>query len=152
MRMLITPTDVMSLAFSRDEHYNVAVVTDLDIAAAEERYLCPIVGRTLYDKLLAGNYPSLKADYVAPMVAAWTRYLVEPLLASRCDICVEGHATTADNVSLAERCRSLRLRARTLTRSLAEHLNAQASDYPEYNPNTNPLNRCSIDGNIVQVY
>ena len=39
-----------------------------------------------------------------------------------------------------------------LTRALAEHLNTQASDYPEYNPDTNPLNRCSIDGNIVQVY
>lgn len=152
MKTLITPTEVMSLAFSAEEMYNVAVVTDLDIAAAEERYVRPIVGRELYDKLLAGDYPSLKDDYVAPLVATWTRYIVEPLLASRCDVCHEAGSTAAENEATAERCRSLRLRARTLSRALAEHLNSRAEDYPEYNPYANPLNRCSIDGNIVQVY
>lgn len=152
MNTLITPTDVMQLAFSSDELYNTSVITNLDIAAAEERYLHPIVGRALYDKLLKGNYPSLTSDYVAPMVAAWTRYIVEPLLASRCDVCMATGGSSADNEATTERCRSLRLRARTLSRALAEHLNTQASDYPEYNPDTNPLNRCSIDGNIVQIY
>ncbi len=152
MKTLITPEEVMRLAFSTDEVYNIAVITDLDIATTEERYLCPIVGHELYDKLLAGNYPSLRDDYIAPQVAAWTRYIVEPLLASRCDVCMATSSSSADNEATTERCRSLRLRARTLSRALAEHLNTRATDYPEYNPDKNPLNRCSIDGNIVQVY
>lgn len=152
MKTLVTPREVMSLAFSTDEVYNIAVVTDLDIRAAEERYLRPIVGRELYEQLLEGSYPSLRDDYIAPQVAAWTRYIVEPLLASRCDTCLEAATSTAENEATAERCRSLRLRARTLSRALTEHLNTRAADYPEYTPDTNPLNRCSIDGNIVQVY
>lgn len=151
MNTLISPNEVVALAFSPEEVYNNAVITELDVATAEERYLRPLLGQALYDKFLEGNYQSLKDEFVAPVVAVWTRYLVEPLLASRCDACSFAEATAASNEALAERCRQLRLRARTLSRGLTHHLNSRVADYPEYNPDENHLNRCSIDGNIVQI-
>lgn len=152
MRSLITPAEVLSSAFSPEEMYTSAAVSELDIAAAEERYLVPVLGRALYDKLLAGNYQSLRLNYIIPQVAAWTRYMVEPLLASRCHVCHTAKPSAAENEALEERRRSLKLQARALTRALVEHLNTSAALYAEYNPTNNPLNRCSIDGNIVQVY
>ena len=150
MNTLITPAEVFDLAFSHEEMYNASVVTDLDIAAVEERYLIPILGRTMYEAISGGEYDELKTNFIAPMVAAWTRYMLEPLLASRCGLCHETKATSAENTALEERRQVLRQRARILTRTLSDNLNAAA--YPEYDPKQNPLNRCSIDGNIVQIY
>ena len=36
--------------------------------------------------LVNGGYYELHANYVEPMLSAWVRYLVEPLLAERCGI------------------------------------------------------------------
>lgn len=152
MNTLITPAEVYDVAFSATEPYDSSVLTALDIATAEERYLRPIVGDELYDALLDGSYPELRNGYVLPMVAAWTRYLVEPLLATRCGVCHGAKPTVAENEAAMERCRLFRKRAQTLARNLAKHLNSSCSAYPEYDPNKNPLNRCSIDGNIVQIY
>lgn len=151
MNTLITPAEILDSAFSPEELYDVMVITPTDIATAEERYLIPIVGRELYDALLAGEYESLRINYVLPAVAAWTRRIIEPLLASRCGICHDHQPTAAEAEVLRERCRSLGLKARTLSRRLAKQLNATADDYPEYDPMRNSLNRCSLDGDIVQV-
>jgi ABC-type oligopeptide transport system ATPase subunit len=49
------------------------------------------------------------------------------------------------------RLRSLRRKASTLLRRLSDHLNASGGDYAEYNPKNNPLNHCSIYGDIIQI-
>lgn len=152
MNTLITPAEVYDVVFSATEPYDSSVFTTLDIATAEERYLRPIVGDGLYNALLKGSYPELRSGYVLPMVAAWTRYLVEPLLATRCGVCHGINPTAAENKATKERCRLLRKRSRTLSRQLTEHLNSSAAEYPEYDTDKNPFNRCSIDGGIVQIY
>ena len=48
--------------------------------------------------------------------------------------------------------RALRDKAVALTRRLVDHLNSNDKVYVEYKPENNPLNRCFIYGNIVQVY
>ena len=55
---------------------------------------------------------------------------------------------TTGSINIAPYIRS---KARTLSRRLSDHLNAHSDEYPEYNPNANPLNRCSIDGDIIQI-
>lgn len=151
MNTLITPAEVFALAFSTTEPYEVSVVTALDVATAEERYLRPILGRELYDAMVGGSYTELRTTHVAPAVAAWTRYLIEPLLATRCGVCHGEGATTAENEALGSRRLLLRQRARTLSHQLTEYLNTSAAEFPEYEPKRNPLNRCFIDGNIVQI-
>ena len=151
MKTLITAERAYALVFSTEEPYSAAAITEADIAEAESRYLMPIVGEELYNALAA--YSDLVAEYVEPMVAAWVRYIVEPHLAARCCTCyVEGRVTEAVNDHTERVMRALRAKAVALTRRLSDHLNSHSADYAEYNPKTNPLNRCFIYGNIVQVY
>lgn len=146
MTTIITPTDVYSLAFSIEENYNVSVVKESDIAIAESRYLLPVVGEGLYSKLINGGYYDLRVNYVAPMLSAWTRYIVEPLLAERCAL---GHGAVAVDKQVLTR---LKMMAMEQSRRLSRYLDEHSDEYPEYNPVDNPLNHCSIDGNIVQIY
>ena len=40
--------------------------------------------------------------------------------------------------------------AEALLRRAAEHLDAHRTEFPEYDPHENILNRCTTDGNFVQ--
>lgn len=152
MKTLITASQVISLAFSPEEPYSSSLITTSDIIEAESRHLRPIVGDDLYNAMLQGSYGELVDDYVAPMVAAWTRYIVEPLIPSRtCTIHTTERITEAMNDYAERQMRALGDKASTLSRRLSDHLNANCSSYAEYNPNSNPLNRCFIYGNIIQV-
>ena len=146
MRTILTVDTLLSHVFTSEENYNFSMVTEADIAVAESRYLLPIVGERLYERLLEGEYEELRDEYVAPMLGAWTRYIVEPRLAERCGI---GHGESRVDRETMWHLRSV---ASALSRRLGEHLNAKSEDYAEYNPCDNILNHCSIDGNIVQIY
>ena len=146
MNTLLTPIEIFNLAFSDEENYNISSVKESDIAVAESRYLLPIIGEELYACLLDGDYADLLREYIAPMLGAWTRYIIEPMLAERCGL---SHGTkTVDAVVLAR----LRVMAMVQSHRLSDYLNANTDEYSEYNPIDNPLNHCSIDGNIVQIY
>jgi hypothetical protein len=145
MKTIITPIDVYNIAFSVEESHTPSAVKEADIAMVESRYLIPVVGESLYSAILLGRYSELRSEYVVPMLCAWVRYVVEPLLAERCNY---GRGTAVD-VELMAR---LKLMAMSHTRRLSDYLNAHTEEFAEYNPIDNSLNHCSIDGNIVQVY
>jgi hypothetical protein len=149
MSTLINVEDVMRLAFTAEEGCRGHVVSELDIYVAECRYLVPVIGRALYNKLLEGEYGELLEGYVAPALAAWVRYIVEPFLAARC---WDGHlpATGASLVEIERVVMQCRKRiAEALTRRLVRHIDEV--EYVEYNIEDSSLNRCSIDGGIVQI-
>lgn len=158
MQTLITPERVFRLAFSADELLSPSVILLSDIVAVEERHIRPIVGEALYAALAEGRYTELMEEYVAPAIAAWTRYAIEPLLGNRCSSCLVGErhdfnaTTTAHNVRLSALQRSLRHTAQTLSRRLGDYLNRNASAIAEYDAENNPLNRCSINGDIIQTH
>lgn len=152
MRILISAERVYALAFTSEEAYNASVILQSDIVEVESRYLMPIVGLDMYNAMRIGEYEELVDEYVAPMVAAWVRYVVEPHLASRC--CLyhdEQRVTEAINESAQRVLRALRDKAVSLTRRLVDQLNTNREIYVEYNPEANPLNRCFIYGNVVQI-
>ena len=150
MKTLVTAERAYALAFSTEEPYSASAITEADIVEAESRYLIPIVGEELYNAM--AKYSTLMSEYVEPMVAAWVRYIVEPHLATRCCTCyAEGRVTEAVNDHTERVMRALKEKAVALTRRLSDHLNSHSVDYVEYNPKTNPLNRCFIYGNIVQI-
>ena len=153
MKTLITAETIFSLAFTSEESYNASVITESDIAEVESRYLLPIVGEKFYNAMRLGEYDDLVEERVAPMVAAWVRYTIEPLLASRsCLYHDERSVTEAVNEDMRVRLFALRNKAVTLTRRLVYYLNANSVAFDEYDPDSNPLNRCFIYGNIIQVY
>ena len=126
-----------------------------DIAAAEQRYIVPVIGRAFHEKLLAGLHAGFTAEYLAAPVALFTRIAVQPRLDIRTGQCgtvapKSGSYQPADAQSLRELQRSLRRQARTLLRRAAEHLEAHAAEFPEYDSDNNILKRCTTDGNLIQ--
>lgn len=153
MNTLITREEAIHIAFSPDEMIHTQAITDADIVEAEERFLRPIMGNSLINAIADGNYTSLRDDYVAPALAQWSRYVAQPLHRAR--TIEEGdnshNNTLANNDHLRLLLRTLHRKASTLSRRLSTHLNAHSDEYPEYNPNNNILNHCSIHGDIIQI-
>lgn len=155
MKTLITPIQVLRLAFTAGEYLTPEAVVQADIAAAEQRHIRPVAGAALHEKLLMGAYPELLDDYLAAPLALFVRAAVQPRLDIRTGRCgttaprPEGAQPAAD-AALRRLQRATRAQARTLLRRASEHLAAHAARYPEYDPQSDVLNRCSIDGNLVQ--
>lgn len=155
MNTLISPSQVINLAFGDGEPLGTGAVSSSDIAAAEQRYIVPVIGRQLYEKLLAGAYGPFKAEFLAAPVALFTRLTVQPQLDIRTGRC----GTTAprsdifqpaDDTARRRLMQSLRTQARTLLRRASDHLAAHRTEFPEYDPDHDISNRCSTDGNLVQ--
>lgn len=146
MKTIITPEELLCYIFTAEENYNSSMVTEVDIAIVESRHLLPIIGEALYNRLLSSGYPELMKEYVAPMLGAWVRYNIAPMLSERCGL--DHGADPVDDT----RQFYLRSAALSLSRRLSDYLNTKCDSIPEYNPCDNPLNHCSIDGNIVQIY
>ncbi len=151
-RTLITPAEVISKAFSADEILSPDAVLEEDILSAEEGRLVPVIGRPLYDALRKGLHTELVGEYIAPALALHTRLLIQ----GRLNVRTTSVGTTAPHDKPTETAlhalrASLRRQASLLMRRLTVHLNRNTERYPEYNPAYNPLNRCSTDGNLIQI-
>ena len=83
MNTLITPAQAVALAFADGEYLAPESVTQSDIAAAEQRYLVPVIGRLLYEKLLSGSHAGFTTEYLAAPAALFTRIALQPRLAVR---------------------------------------------------------------------
>ena len=137
MNTLITPAQAVASAFTDGEYLAPEAIGEGDIAAAEQRYIVPVIGRAFHEKLLAGLHAGFTAEYLAAPVALFTRIAVQPRLDIRTGQCgtvapKSGSYQPADAQSLRELQRSLRRQARTLLRRAAEHLEAHAAEFPEY--------------------
>ena len=139
MNTLITPLQVLRLAFGDGEYLPPETITEADIAAAEQRYIVPVIGRALYEKLLGGSYAGFRTGYLAAPAALFTRVAVQPRLDIRTGQC----GTTAPKSAYgqpagdtARRCRqrALLAQARTLLRRAAEHLRARGAEVPGVGP------------------
>lgn len=155
MNTLVTPLQVLKLAFGEGEYLPPEIIAEADIAGAEQRHIVPVVGRALYEKLLAGSYPDFRTEYLASPAALFTRAVLQPRLDVRTGQCgtvapKSAAYQPAGTQALRELQRSLRRQARTLLRRAAEHLETHAVEFPEYDPHENILNRCTTDGNFVQ--
>lgn len=155
MNTLVTPLQVLKLAFGEGEYLPPEIIAEADIAGAEQRHIVPVVGRALYEKLLAGSYPDFRTEYLASPAALFTRAVLQPRLDVRTGQCgtvapKSAAYQPAGTQALRELQRSLRRQARTLLRRAAEHLETHAAEFPEYDPHKNILNRCTTDGNFVQ--
>ena len=154
MNRLITPEKVIQLAFGEAEYLSEQAVSDADIVAATSRYIRPIIGQKLAERLVENSYPELLDEYVAPALAAAVRYMVQPLINLRTGdsglVAPKGECFgTPSKEATAELQLRLKCRMRELLRRLSDHLNSNS--YAEYNADCNILNRCFIDGGVVQI-
>ncbi len=156
MKTLITPHEVARQAFGDDEYLAAGRVTEADIAAAEARYIRPVLGAALHERLLEGAYPDFAADYLAAPTARYTRLVVQSQLDIRTDRCgttspkPEGAQPAGEEARSRQR-RALLTEAHTLLRRASRYLADHREAFPEYDPRCDILNRCSIDGGLVQI-
>ena len=132
MKILIEPQRVISLAYAHGEYLPANSISQSDIITAQSRYILPVVGDALSQRLTDGDYPSLMSEYIAPALAEYVRYVAN----------VEQYP--ADRTTLKK--------AQELLLRLSDHLESNAESYPEYNPTCNVLKRCSINGGFVQIH
>ena len=76
MTTLVTPREVIDLAFADGGYLPPEAIGTVDIAAAEARYLLPVTGPALWQKLAEGEYPTLREEFAAP---AAERFFRQPL-------------------------------------------------------------------------
>ena len=157
MNTLITPLQVLKLAFGNGEYLPPDAFGEADIAAAEQRYIVPVIGPELYEKLLAGTHAEFRDEYLAPPAALFTRLALQPRLDIRTGQCgtsapKSSWGQPADQEALRRQCRALRSEARTLLRRAVAYLDSHRREFPEYLPEKNILNRCTTDGGFVQIH
>lgn len=80
MKTLITPQQVIRHAFGGHPTLPLDAVSEGDIAAAEARYLVPVLGEALYERLIEGAYEEFRRDYLVCCTALFTRCMVQPRL------------------------------------------------------------------------
>lgn len=156
MKTLISPIEVLRHAFGGGEVLSPDAISEADIAAAEERYLVPAIGRTLYERLLAGAHAEFRNDYLVCCLALFTRVVVQPRLdirtarigslAPKAD-----NGTAADEAALRTLRHNLRCEANTLLRRAVRHLDTHSAEYPEYDTHESHFHHCTIDGGFVQI-
>ena len=156
MKNLITNEQVILLAFGDGEYLSPEVILDSDIAAAAFRYIVPVVGEELYQAMLDGSYEVLRNDFVAPALAMAVRGAIQPSINVRTSqlglqISSSLRADSSTKTAMQTLQKSLRLRRSTLLKRLSHHLREHASEFPEYNPSNDILQKCSIDGGFVQM-
>lgn len=157
MKNLITNEQVVSLAYGDGEYLSPEAVLDSDIAAAASRYIVPVVGTELYEALLNGSHKSLLDDFVAPALAMAVRTMIQPALNVRTgqlglQISSTLRADSSTKTAMQTLQKSLRLRRQTLLKRLSNYLKNHASEFSEYNPSNDVLQKCTIDGGFVQIH
>lgn len=63
---IITPQEVISLAFTDGEYLAAEVIAAADISAAVERWILPVVGESLIKAVAAGAYEEFAAEHLKP--------------------------------------------------------------------------------------
>lgn len=157
MKNLITNEQVISLAFGDGEYLSPEVVLDSDIDSAASRYIVPVVGAELYKALLDGAYNSLLDDFVAPALAMAVRTMIQPALNVRTgqlglQISSSLRADSSTKTAMQTLQKSLRLRRQALLKRLSNYLKTHASEFSEYNPKSDALQKCTIDGGFIQIH
>ena len=144
MTTLVTPREVIDLAFADGGYLPPEAIGTVDIAAAEARYLLPVTG----------EYPTLREEFAAPAAACAVRVAMQPALdlhggAGGTTVTKSSACQPAGQQQLAASHRALRNRLSALLHALSDHLDAHPSDYPEYAPEKNVLHRVLIAGGLV---
>ena len=128
---IIEPSEVRLIAFAGVAGLPDEVVSATNIEYAISRYIEPVMGHKLLERVSKGEYEQLKKCYLQGVVAQYVRY-------------VSGYDAQSEAACVLAR-------ARQMLGELSSHLESNRALYPEYDGAKNTLNRCKIHGNMVQI-
>lgn len=152
-QLLVTPEQVIDLAFATNEKITPGSIKETKIDAAQEKYIRPVLGR-LYETLLAGKYPELLGEYIKPALAYYVRYSVIPDLALKLNdkgaqTYYSEYANTATDKQRTEMRQQAKDDANALLDKAVRYISENKSRYPEYEPRTDIRNRVISNGGII---
>ena len=150
---LITPAEVLALAFSPVEYRQEELVGQTVIEVAQARLLEPVFG-PLYAVLGEAHYEDFTDEYIKPALAYSVRYLT---LAERCAHVaafgvVQGqtaYAKTAPQETLVLLRKQARSHAMTLLDRAVAHVESHPERFPEYDPEQNIGKRVLFKGGFI---
>ncbi len=149
---LITPIEVVELAFSGDQRISAQLIRSSHIRYAQEHYLRPVL-RGLYNYLSEPRYDTLLSE-IKPALAHFVRALLidelavvvtpQGVLLQRTDY------AEAASLSESRHARRATMRiAQSLLRVVVEQIEEEPDAYPEYEIVEAKRERCSLTGGIL---
>lgn len=138
MKTFITPEEVVNLAFCDGEFISADTISASDILTAQRRYIRPLLGIELYQRLQSEMVDStLISSYIAPALAIGTRIIVQPSLSIRTgqfgvSATKTAYSQPATNTEISLLMKSQRIKLRTHLSCIREYLEASRDLYPEY--------------------
>lgn len=147
MELLITPAEVLEIAFPATEQFREELIRPSIIEAAQLQHLKPIFGN-LYDQLNESRYAEFITDYLKAPLAYYVRCMV---IDEMCAVLgttgiLQGKTDYGSAASIRQQER-LRRHARNTADRLLDHaieqVEAHPELYPEYDAEQN-LRKCLL--------
>lgn len=151
---LITPQEVVNLAFNSVEQVDAGLVRESTIITAQQKFILPALGQTLYTKVEQGTYQGLCMDKIKMPLALYVRMLSVPMLVAQMGATgVMQHCganfSTANTSQVNALMRALRVEADTLMQQMLEHVGEHPDAFPDYKAHESVFNKVVILGNLI---
>jgi len=157
MTKLITPTQVISLAFE-DVNLYTTKIKDAHIYVAQEEYLRPLLGNDFYDDMIAkfgdSPYASLIADYLLIPLAYFVKYVALPELTISVSslgmnlVQPEGTIATTDKQAGLMRQQAMDV-ANALMNKAIRYIEDNETTFTEYNQADTVKSESKVLGGII---
>ena len=151
--LLVTPDEVVELAFSPHDQIDPAIITDTRIETAQLKFLAPAFGE-FYNALLDGLYDEFCREFIKPVAAYFVKYHIFLHLSVR--IGNDGiirlnpiEAAPASTSEIGRLRRESRETAYLLLGKAFAYLQEHAGDFPELKPEAVKQRRPRVNGGIV---
>lgn len=152
--LLITPDEVIELAFSTHDQIDSDVITDSRIEAAQLKFIAPALHK-LYPPLIAGVYDDFLREYIKPALAYFIKYNIFLCLSVR--IGNDGiirvrptDSTPVDSSEIGRLRRECRETAELFLKKALDYLKKNAGKFPEFQPdNGKEKKRIKMNGGLI---
>lgn len=158
MKTLVSPAEVLAIAFGTTHTLRESDVPEHTIRAAERKFLRSVLGEEFFDEVVGANpsheVESFAANYLKTPLALYVASLLLPTIASQVGaagvVRVAGESFRAvDERTLHRLVRRLRSDAGALLDGATDYLSSHPDIFPLYQAENNIRKRISLKGGVV---
>lgn len=153
MELLISPAEVVEIAFQESEGLRGDIIKDPVIRMAEIKYIKPVLG-SFYDNIREERYREFVNKFIKPPLAFYVRSLVvDNLTVSLGNLGAMQYSAdkmkTAPENESAKIKKKARYDADTLLKHAIDYMENHSGEFPSYDRRENIKNRIEIKGGII---
>ena len=152
--ILISPAEVVDLAFGGGGNLRPEDVSEATIVAAQRKYLLPVLGEALLEEMIDGSHGDLVEEFIKPSLALYVKRLLLPSLAAKVGVVGvvryvgEGYAEV-DEKTLHRLMRRTKADADVVLDAAVDYVELHPELFPNYVAINNIRNGINIDSGIV---